>query len=322
MTDPSRQFLLVDLGGTRVRAALGTTSDRLHGRLEERTYLVGGPEGTIEQIVRMAREVAAATRSDRSAISGLVISTPGPLDHRTGVVHDAPNMPGWHRVAIRDELTARLGWPVTALNDANAAALGEFSYGAGRGLHNLVYLTISTGIGGGVVVDGELLEGTSGTAGEIGHMCIDRRGPPCPCGNIGCLEVLASGTSIARRFRQRLAQGARSTVTESITDREVTAADVSRGALEGDRLAAEVFRDAADAIGLGVVNCIHIFNPEIVVLGGGVTQAGPLLFEPVREMVQRHAMAVPRRGVTVVPAELRDDAGLYGALAAGQARLS
>ena len=175
----------------------------------------------------------------------------------------------------------------------------------------MVYLTISTGIGGGVVVDGRVLEGASGTGGEIGHMTIDRHGPRCLCGNVGCLEILASGTSIARRFRERIAEGRQSSLAAA---HPVTAADIYDAARGGDALAAEVFRDAAEAVGIGVVNCVHIFNPELVVLGGGVTRAERLLFGPVNEMLSRYAMAVPRQEVRVVPAQLGDDAGLYGGL--------
>jgi glucokinase len=308
----SALYILVDLGGTHVRVATAT-AEQLLVRLQERTHLLDGPAGVEGQIVGMAREALRQTGRESTDARRLVISTPGPLDPNHGVVVEAPNMPGWDYVPIKADLEQALGVPVTALNDANAAALGEHRFGAGRGKHHLVYLTISTGIGGGVVVNDVLLEGASGTAGEIGHMTIDRHGPVCTCGNIGCLEILASGTSIARRFGELLAAGERSVVTEW-TD-VPTARDISRAAAEGDPLAASLFHDAARAVGTGVVNCVHIFNPEIVVLGGGVTNAGDLLFDPIRDMVARHAMKIPRDTVAVVRAELGDDAGLYGTLA-------
>jgi glucokinase len=303
---------VVDLGGTQVRVGVAN-EDRVLNRLEDRTNLADGPQGTERQIDTMARQVVREAGVSLESMERLVIGTPGPLDPATGIVYDAPNMHGWHKVHIADDLASLLGVPVRAVNDANAAALGEFTFGAGRGLRHMVYLTISTGIGGGVVIDGKLFEGASGTGGEIGHMTIDRHGPRCKCGNIGCLEILASGTSIARRFRELVDGGQESSLAGK--GDAVTAVDISRAAGEGDRLAAAVFRDAAEAVGTGVVNCVHVFNPELVVLGGGVVHAGDLLFGPVNEMLDRYAMDLPRRVVRVVPAQLGDDAGLYGALA-------
>lgn len=314
MSDKPR-YLLVDLGGTQVRVALGDSAGDISGRQEERTRVWDGPNGVISQIARMARDACAAVGAPLSDISCLVIGAPGPLDPTPGIVFGAPNMPGWDEVHLADDLRSALDLPVFALNDANAAALGEYSFGAGRGHKVLVYLTVSTGIGAGVVLDGRLIEGVTGMAGEIGHMTIDRHGPPCPCGSIGCLEVLASGTSIARRFRDRLAEGETSAVTEWLEGREPTAADVSRGAREGDPLATAVFADAAEALGFGLTNVIHIFNPDIIVVGGGVARAGRLLFDPVEDIIAQRTMEIPQRAVRVVPAELGDDAGLFGALA-------
>jgi glucokinase len=220
---------------------------------------------------------------------------------------------------LRRNLEAAFRLPVKVVNDANAAALGEFLFGAGRGHRNFVYITVSTGIGGGIVVDGRLVEGSVGTAGEIGHTTIDRRGPACPCGNIGCLEAIASGTAIARVFRERLKAGEASTVPDVLDGREATAADVALGAKAGDALAASVFAEAAEALGLGVVNCIHLFNPDVIAIGGGVSQAGDLLFEPVRRMVALHAFPVPRNVVRIVQVELGTEVGLIGAAAVAQA---
>lgn len=305
--------LMADVGGTHIRTAVGSSDIRLLGKLHRNTRVDSGPDGVIGQIDEMARDSARGAGVDLNQIAAMVIAAPGPLDPETGVVIEAPNMPGWHRVELAGDLQKRLGFPVRAANDANAAAVGEFRYGAGRGCRNLVYFTVSTGIGGGVIVDGHLMEGSSGTAGELGHMTIDLHGPRCPCGNTGCLEVLASGTSIGRIFRERLASGGRSIVTEWTT--QATGADVTRAAAMGDSLAVEVFAEAAESLGVGVVNAVNIFNPDVVVLGGGVTQAGERLFGPVREMVRQRAMPVSRDNVRVLPVELGDDAGLYGALA-------
>jgi glucokinase len=310
--DADRYHAVVDLGGTRVRAALVDSSMQLLNRVEENTNHERGPEGVVDQIARM---ITSCRRGIDDQPVSLVIATPGPSKPAIGMVCSPPNLPGWGDVPLKAMLEAAIGIPTRIVNDASVAAVGEFHFGSGRGFRNLVYLTISTGIGGGVVIEGVLLEGTSGAGAEIGHMTIDRHGPICKCGNIGCLEALASGLSIARRFQEALDAGGKSGLTAELEGRPASAADIARAAAGGDPLAATVFRDAAMAIGTGVVNCIHIFNPDVVALGGGVTLAGPLLFDTVREMVSRYALAVPRDDVKVVPAELGEDVGLMGAAA-------
>lgn len=308
-----RWRVAVDLGGTHVRTGVVDHTLRIAGRTDEPTRHELGPEGVIDQIVRQTRESVRQTGTEWSHVSGLAIGAPGPLDSTTGVVLSPPNMPGWDDVPLKTMLEAELQIPVKVVNDANAAALGESYFGAGRGHRNLVYLTISTGIGGGIVVEGRLLEGASGMAGELGHMTIDRSGPICKCGNRGCLEVLASGTAIARRFREGLEAGVKSGATDWLGEAHPTAADVARAAALGDEFALTVFTDAAEAVGFGVVNCIHIFNPEVIAIGGGVSNAGALLFDPINRIVDRYALPVPRSAVRVLPAELGDDVGLVGA---------
>jgi glucokinase len=300
---------------------VATSNDELaiFGRLDEPTDHSRGPESVVAQLARLCTQSCSASGVALSDIELLVVASPGPLDTRLGIVFDPPNLLGWERVPLRDMLESALHVPTVIVNDANASALGEFHFGAGRDTRNLVYLTISTGIGGGVVVDGMLLEGSSGSGGELGHMTIDRHGPVCPCGNIGCLEVLGSGRAIARRYAEALRERDR---PESRPP--ASARDIVRLASEGDPLAAEIFGDAVRAVGTGVVNCVNIFNPDVVVLGGGVTNAGERLFAPVRDMVQRYALPRPRASVRVVPAELGSDVGLIGAagLAAATERRS
>ena len=302
-------YLAIDLGGSQARVAVANSSLELSARLSEPTDHTRGPEGVVEQLTRLCRLSCAEGRISLTDLTRVVIACPGPLDSREGIVFNPPNLLGWNRVHLRDMMQSALGAPVLLVNDANAAAFGEFHFGAGRGCRNLVYLTISTGIGGGVVVDGVLLEGTSGSGGELGHMTIDRDGPLCPCGNIGCLEALGSGRAIARRYAEALAASGQPAVEEP----PVSAREVARLAACGDSLAGEVFQDAARAVGTGVVNCVNIFNPEVVVLGGGLTNAGDLLFAPVHDMLRRYALPRPRESVRVVGAELGADVGLIGA---------
>jgi len=307
------RFLAVDLGGTRLRVAVTDEGFRLSGRQEEATALPEGPEGVVRQIGRMVDRALTDSGVAQARIRGVAVGSPGPLDAKLGVIHGAPNLTGWTKVPLKRMLEERLGLPVAVVNDANAAALAEHHLGAGRGTRDFVYLTISTGIGGGVIVNGQLLEGVSGTAGELGHTTIDRHGPVCKCGNIGCLEALASGTAIGERFQQGLQGGRRSSASTWLGGEAASAADVARAAQEGDSFALEVLTDASEALGFGVLNCIHTFNPEVIALGGGVTRAGPLLFDPMMRIVERYAFPVPRDDVRIVPAELGDDVGLAGA---------
>ncbi|MGH2442108.1 MAG: ROK family protein [Chloroflexota bacterium] len=308
--------VVVDLGGTRVRVALADSSLALTGRREENTDHARSAAGTIDQIIRMAATSLSEASLGWEDIAAIGIASPGPLIASAGIVCSPPNLPGWGEVNLKAQLEARSGVPVSVVNDASGAALGEFHAGAGKGFLHLVYLTVSTGIGGGIVSDGRLLEGTLGMAGEIGHMTIDRCGPPCPCGSFGCLEILASGTSIARRFAEQLHLGRHSVLSTSPTT--VMTADIVRAARAGDEMAQEVFHAAARDLGFGIVNVINLFNPEVVVVGGGVASAGDLLFGPVIEVVDQHAYPSTRKGVLIVPSALGEDAGLVGAAVRAQ----
>lgn len=326
----------VDLGATQVRVAVlqGAT---LLSRVDLLTGEDPMPDRLIPRIYAAIRRALdeASTRPDQ--IIGIGIGSPGPLDSQTGIVFDPPNLPGWHDVPLRDIFKDHYHLPVFVENDANTAALGEYTFGAGRGSKSMVYITISTGIGGGVIIEGKILGGISGTAAELGHMTIDRHGPRCNCGNIGCLESIASGTAIARRANEAMAGDTdflnwlsgklpqNTTVSQRTTlpvDKDesgrknpVDARLVAEAAANGIPLACEIIRDVAEAIGIGLTNVIHIFNPELIILGGGVTQIGPLLLEPALQIVQERAMKVSRDAVRIVQAQLGTDAGLVGAAA-------
>ncbi|MDD5039362.1 MAG: ROK family protein, partial [Dehalococcoidales bacterium] len=201
------------------------------------------------------------------------------------------------------------------LNDAKAAALGEHHFGAGKGANNLIFITVSTGIGGGIIINGKLYFGVSGGAGEIGHMTVDVNGPRCNCGNIGCLEMLASGTAIAREAISRIREGEKSSLIKMVEGKtgHITAEKVSLAARDGDLLALKVIARAAGYLGAGMVSLVNIFNPEIIIIGGGVSKIGDLLFEPVRGMVRERAFRLLSQAVRIVPAQLGDDAGVFGA---------
>jgi glucokinase len=303
-----------DLGGTQIRAFVSDAQGNVCGRAATLTCATEGPDaviGRIEETIRQA--VGAIPWGD---IRGIGVGAPGPLDPWEGVILGAPNLPGWERMPLAAILSRAFGCDVRVGKDANLGALGEHIYGAGRGVANLVYMTISTGIGGGVIANGQLLLGAGGLAGEVGHQTIIADGPLCPCGNYGCLESLAAGPAIGRMGREA-ADGGRGermlSFVQGVT-KDIDARTVSRAAEEGDPVAVQIIGRAANYIGIGLANICNLFNPELLVLGGGVTHVGDLLFDTVRAVIAQRALPAAR-GVRVVPAALGDDVVLYGAAA-------
>ena len=303
----------VDLGGTKILTALVDGQGRVVARYREATPQTG-PDAVVESIVGTIRRVLKDADVDAGTVRGIGVGAPGPADPSSGIVFEVPNLPGWHDAPLAAMLTTRLNVKTYVENDANAAAVGERWAGAGRGIDDLIYMTISTGIGGGLIFKGQLYHGVSGTAGEVGHMVIDPSGPRCPCGRTGCLEAFASGTSIARDARAAIASG-RPTTLSTLAPQAPTAADVARAAQEGDPLARELFARAAHYVGIGVANLVNLLNPAMVIIGGGVSKAGDLLFAPVRRIVLEEAFKRPAHAVQIVPAALGDDVGAVGAAA-------
>ncbi|MFB3816743.1 MAG: ROK family protein [Candidatus Methylomirabilales bacterium] len=302
--------LAIDIGGTKLAAGIVERSGGILARGEVPTRAADGPEAVLDRIVALGTRLLGDPAA--RGVTGVGVCSPGPLDRAAGVVLSPPNLPGWDRVPLVSRLRAAFGLPVVLDNDANAAALAEFRYGAGRGACSLAYFTVSTGIGGGIVLDGKLRHGVGDAAGEFGHMTVLPDGPACPCGNRGCLETLASGTAIARAARERLSGPAPSRLRD-VPD--VTAAEVARFAAAGDRVAREVWERAVRFLAQGVATVVTILAPERVVLGGGVTEAGELLFAPLREEVRRRVGLVPVEKIPIVRAALRRDVGILGAAA-------
>jgi glucokinase len=271
----------------------------------------------VEDVVRMASEVAAEALdrhgASRDRIVGVGIGCPGPLDLERGIVLTTPNL-GWTNYPIRQRIEDGLGLPAVLDNDANCATLGEWWQGAGRGVRSLAGITLGTGIGGGLILDGRLVHGASGTAGELGHTTIDLNGRRCGCGNYGCLEAYASGPNIAARAREGIEAGYASAIVDLVEgdlDR-VTALTVYDALLLGDRHAHEVMLETAKVLGAGIANIVNTFNPEMVVIVGGVTRAGEHLFGPLRAEVRRRAFEVAVEACQIVPGEL-EAAGVIGA---------
>ena len=304
--------LAIDIGGTKLAAGVVDADGRMLARGEVPTLATEGLEPVLGRIVGLGRELLARPEVARARVQRIGVGCAGPVDLKAGLVFQPPNLPGWTRVPLTDHLQRALGLPTVLENDANAAALGEFRYGAGKGARSIVYMTVSTGIGGGIILDGKVWHGVKDAAGEIGHITVCPDGPLCGCGNRGCLEAMSSGPSIARRAREIVASG-RQTRLSAIS--KPAAADVVRLAQEGDAVAAEVWADAVKYLGIGVAAVITFLAPERVIIGGGVTKAGDSLFLPLRERVRQHVKLIPVDSVPVLPAALGPDVGILGAAA-------
>jgi len=256
----------------------------------------------------------AGLRRDDLRAAG--ICAPGPVDLARGVIPEAPNLPGWHDVPVCQYLAQRLGVPVILENDATAAAYGEFVYGAGRGFRHIVYITLGTGIGGGLVLNGRLYRGASGAAGEIGHITIDVEGPLCGCGKPGHVEAFASGRAIAREAEALVARGDSPLLARLAQEEgEVSAAVVHRAADAGDAEATRILQRAGYYLGIGLAAYVDVFNPEVIIIGGGLRHIGDLYLGPAREEMARRAMDEPLKVVRLVEAELGDYTGVMGIVA-------
>lgn len=282
-----------------------------------------GSTAVVGRIVQMVEDVikqtCSETGSSRENFLGVGIGSPGPLDREKGIVVITPNL-GWKDFPLRDEIASRVKMQATLDNDANCATLGEWWIGAAKGTRHVVGLTLGTGIGGGLILDGRLYHGASDVAGEIGHTTIDSTGRRCKCGNYGCLEAYASGPAIAERAREALeGLGAddESIITRMVDGNvsRITAQTVYEAAKQGDDIAREVVRETARFLGAGISNLVNIFNPDVVVLAGGVTQAGDALFEPIRAEVRRRSFKPAVDACRIVPGALPLTAGMVGAVA-------
>ncbi len=297
----------IDIGGTKI--AVGV-SDADGGLLASRRVPTADPEGPANALARALLALRECV-PEGGQLGAVGVASCGPLDSKTGVILTPPNLPDWHGLPLVQVLEAELGIPVALENDCNAAALGEHRFGAGQGVDDLLYVTLSTGIGSGLILGGRLHRGLRDSAGEIGHQTVDPRGAQCPCGNHGCLELLAGGPAIARRAREALASGRASSLAP-----DCEAAQVIAAAGEGDPLAHEVWVETLEWLSIGLGNAITTLAPQRVLIGGGVSAAGEdLLFEPLRERLRRRVRLVPVEQVEIMPAANPLDACLIGALA-------
>jgi len=311
--DAQQLILALDYGGTKHSTALVAVGERAW-LAHERVYSPPGADGNYDRatMLNMARSLLSHTQGQLVAIG---VSFGGPVDAARGIVRLSHHVPGWEDTPLREQLQTGFGVPAAVDNDANVAALGEWKFGAGQDCASVLYVTVSTGIGGGWVLGGRIFGGADGMAGEIGHMVVRPGGMECVCGKRGCLEAEACGPAIVSKMQERSVgrHAARH------ADHPITGASVAQAALQGDALAQEVMDDAARMLGTGLGGAINLMNPERIVLGGGVTKSGERWWRTVRETARAHAL--PQMRADIQPAQLGDDAPLWGAVALGESLL-
>lgn len=308
-----RRVLALDIGGTKLAAGMVTRSGELLASERRETDRSAAPPAIMDALEEMARVVR---RQSPGPLDAVGISYGGPVDYHSGVTVTCHHLDGWEGIPLRDEMERRLAAPAYMDNDANAAALGEAMFGAGKGHDYLLYMTVSSGIGGGIIAGGRVYRGATGMAGEIGHMTVLPDGPVCACGRRGCLEALASGWSIARRAREAIAAGETGSRLARMQQEEpLTAQAVAAAAIADDPLALRIMNETAEFLALGIGAAVNLLNPTLVIIGGGVSKAGAVLFDPLRARLGHYILDANCQAVSVVPAALGDDVGLLGGAA-------
>ncbi|MEW5956299.1 MAG: ROK family protein [Chloroflexota bacterium] len=307
----------IDVGGTKIAAGLVNQAGEILHRYTTRAHSEKEPHFVIEAIEQVYRVIMAETQLEPAQIEAVGLGFPGNTNGPAGIVLVCSNLPAWNHVPLRDIVSERIGVPVVLDNDTNMAAVGEHRYGAGRGTRNMVYLTFSTGYGFGMIIKNRLYVGHTGTAGELGHVVIDIGGPPCTCGKNGCIMAYASGIGMSRMAYERLAAGAETLLRElaPADGRRISGEQIAAAAGQGDEAAREIIRTAGYYAGVGLSMIVQILNPELIVVGGGLTRIGPMLMEPAMAAMREHTQPELWDSVRVEPWQLGDDLGIVGAAA-------
>jgi len=303
----------IDLGATKILSVVISQRGKLLAEGLRPTGGVEGPDAVIANMIASLRQALADAGKTRLVAIG--IDAPGPVDYARGIITSPPNLPGWHDVPLASIIAKEFGVPCVLENDANAAALAEHRWGSGRGSRHMLFLTVSSGVGGGIVIDGNLYRGASGAAGEVGHMTINAHGARCHCGRRGCLEMYASGIAIARLARRLVARRPDSPLSQLAAKQPLTARLVHQAADQGDESARELIAAAGHALGTGLASLINVFNPQVIVLDGSLTKMGDLYLGPARETAQRESFAQSWSDVRIVVGELGDRSAALGAAA-------
>lgn len=307
-------YIGIDLGGTKVATVLTDREGKILASDRRPTEAAAGAERVLDNICGSVRAVMGDTSANQ--IVGIGVACAGAVDIKKGIIVDTPNL-GWKNFAINQALEERLHLPCALENDANAAALGEWLFGAGKNTSDLIYITVSTGVGGGIICNRQIVHGRDYAAGEVGHIVVDVDGPLCNCGRRGCLEAISSGTAITAQARKLVASGRPSLILAKAQNdpAQINPYTIGLAAAEGDALAKEVLDRAFYYLGVGVGNLIQIFNPEKIIIGGGVSKLGAVMFEGVWQVVRANTFAHTIKGLEIVPPVLGDECGTIGAAA-------
>lgn len=319
LTMKEKLIVGVDIGGTKIDAVLADDCGNIRKRELKETRASEGPNAVIKRLIDAVRAVSVD-----SELAAVGIGAAGIIDVETGLITTSPNLPGWRNIQLKDILEREIGVKTFVDNDATVAAMAEHKFGIAVGCDHFICVTLGTGIGGGIVTNGRVYRGVSGAAGEIGHMTIDINGPMCGCGRKGCWETLASGSALEREAKAKIEEGIQTTIPRYAkgSDGRITAKGVYLAAQEGDRLAKELIEQLGFYLGVGLANLINIFNPQLVVISGGVARMGDMLMEPARKTVRERAFELSAKAARVEVSSLGYDAGPLGAVALALSELS
>ena len=312
----------IDLGGTKIRTLIVDAAGKVLGDTRTPTLASQGPDAVIARMADTVREAAREAGLPLDQVRCAGVSAPGPMDMRAGTLTDPPNLPGWHNVPLARLLGGVLGIPTIVENDANCSAVGEHRFGAGRGFDDMIYITVSTGIGGGLIIGGKLYAGASGAAGEVGHIGVAASGPACGAGHPGCLEAFSSGAGIAARAAEAIAEG-RLPRTARLAERNppLSTEEVHQAGQEGEQEAAAIIENAGRYLGIGLASIINAFNPQVIVLGGGLINIGEALLGPAIDTARARSFAQSFADVRIVEWELGEEGAALGAIAVARDRL-
>lgn len=304
----------IDMGASHVTVLLANFAAQVLAEKEMPFNIADGPTGCLQQADELLRSLLAEPGLSISDLTAVGLGVPGPIVTNAGMVLAPPIMPGWDRFPIRNTLEKLWGCPVSLNNDAELGVLGEWAYGAGRGEENLAYIKVGTGIGAGLFIDGQIYRGATGSAGEIGHITIDENGPLCTCGNHGCLEAMAGGKAIVAKAHNAIHNNRRTELAEHPNPETMTVSEIAKAAARGDLVSQEILAEAGKQLGIAITSLVNLFNPNIVVVGGGVAQTGDLFLEPVRKAVLKRSLPAAAHAVRITAALLGKRSSGMGAV--------
>lgn len=301
----------IDLGGTKISGALADLDGIILSQYTMPTNAIEGEDAVLGRVIEVIEKVIMEAKKTNDVIKAIGIGSPGPLDSGEGIIIETPNLP-FKNFKLVKPIKDKFNIPTYLDNDANVAAIGEYMLGAGKGTRNMIYITVSTGVGGGAIIEGKIYRGSTSNALEIGHTTILPDGPKCNCGNNGCIEALSSGTAIARQAREALSKGEETSLSKY---ENLTSFEVFKEAYAGDKVSKDILEKSFTYLGIGVSNTITSFDPDMVVIGGGVTKGGQILFDVVQKEVDKRCFKTMSKHTKIVPAKLGTDAGVIGAVA-------